>query len=177
MCFFDTSLVEIRSVNGSTKSLNKSNDVTVWIPRPEAPLEATTDGNARSRSQQSPIDTSSQLRKSKRGDKDAKKQEKEQRKSEKEARKVEEKLAKQKEKEAAKLEKQYRHTISRSSERVTNRSGSLERRKSGDGEMVVLNQSTVHGIASPNRRPTIFDVFRPRTKSDAKKKEKDPLKL
>lgn len=73
------------------------------------------------------------------------KQEKEQRKSEKEARKVEEKLAKQKEKEAAKLEKQYRHTISRSSERVTNRSGSFERRKSGDGEMVVLNQSTVHG--------------------------------
>lgn len=73
------------------------------------------------------------------------KQEKEQRKNEKEARKVEEKLAKQKEKEAAKLEKQYRHTISRSSERVTNRSGSLERRKSGDGEMVVLNQSTVHG--------------------------------
>lgn len=58
---------------------------------------------------------------------------------------MEEKLAKQKEKEAAKLEKQYRHTISRSSERVTNRSGSLERRKSGDGEMVVLNQSTVHG--------------------------------
>lgn len=74
------------------------------------------------------------------------KQEKEQRKNEKEARKVEEKLAKQKEKEAAKLEKQYRHTIiSRSSERVGNRSGSLERRKSGDGEMVVLNQSTVHG--------------------------------
>lgn len=33
------------------------------------------------------------------------------------------------------------------------------------------------GIASPNRRPTIFDVFRPRTKSDAKRKEKDPLKL
>lgn len=61
---------------------------------------------------------------------------------------MEERLAKQKEreaKEAAKLEKQYRHTISRSSERVTNRSGSLERRKSGDGEMVVLNQSTVHG--------------------------------
>lgn len=35
--FFDTSLVEIRSVNGSTKSLNKSNnatDDTVWVPRP-----------------------------------------------------------------------------------------------------------------------------------------------
>lgn len=38
--FFDTSLVEIRSVNGSTKSLNKSNNVaddTVWVPRPDAP--------------------------------------------------------------------------------------------------------------------------------------------
>lgn len=33
------------------------------------------------------------------------------------------------------------------------------------------------GTASPNRRPTIFDVFRPRTKSDAKKKEKDTLKV
>lgn len=74
----------------------------------------------------------------------------------------------------------YRNTISsrsalsRSSERVGgggSRSGSLERRRSGDGEMVVLNQSTVHGIASPNRRPTIFDVFRPRTKSDGKKKD------
>lgn len=35
--FFDTSLVEIRSTNGSTKSLNKSNnktDDTVWVPRP-----------------------------------------------------------------------------------------------------------------------------------------------
>lgn len=37
--FFDTSLVEIRSTNGSTKSLNKSNNVpddTVWVPRPDA---------------------------------------------------------------------------------------------------------------------------------------------
>lgn len=33
------------------------------------------------------------------------------------------------------------------------------------------------GIASPNRRPTIFDVFRPRTKSDAtKKKDRDAAK-
>lgn len=67
--------------------------------------------------------------------------------------------------------------ISRSSERVggTPRSGSLERRRSGD-ESPVLNQSTVHGIASPNRRPTIFDVFRPRAKSDARKKMLlDPL--
>lgn len=31
----------------------------------------------------------------------------------------------------------------------------------------------VLGIASPNRRPTIFDVFRPRTKSDSKRKEKE----
>lgn len=109
-------------------------------------------------------------------------QEKEQRQKEKEAKRIEEKATKRHEKEAAKLEKMYRNTISsrsalsRSSERVGgggSRSGSLERRRSGDGEMVVLNQSTVHGIASPNRRPTIFDVFRPRTKSDAKKKERD----
>lgn len=35
----------------------------------------------------------------------------------------------------------------------------------------------MHGIASPNRRPTIFDVFRPRAKSDAKKQKMllDPL--
>lgn len=45
----------------------------------------------------------------------------------------------------------------------------MERRKSGDGDSII-NQSTVHGIASPNRRPTLFDVFRPRTKSDAKRK-------
>lgn len=55
------------------------------------------------------------------------------------------------------------------------RSNSLERRKSGDGE-AIINQSTVHGIASPNRRPTIFDVFRPRSKSDAKRKERELAK-
>lgn len=76
--------------------------------------------------------------------------EKEQRQKEKEAKKIEEKATKRQEKEAAKLEKMYRNTISsrsqisRSSERVGSRSGSLERRRSGDGEMV-LNQSTVHG--------------------------------
>lgn len=32
------------------------------------------------------------------------------------------------------------------------------------------------GIASLNKRPTLFDVFRPRTKSDAKKKDKDAAK-
>ena len=68
------------------------------------------------------------------------KQEKELRQKEKEARKMEEKSAKKQSKEAAKLEKLYRNTISRSSERVASRSGSLERRRSGDGEMVVLNQ-------------------------------------
>ncbi|XP_031632744.1 uncharacterized protein LOC116346695 isoform X2 [Contarinia nasturtii] len=56
-----------------------------------------------------------------------------------------------------------------------NRSNSLERRKSGDGDSII-NQSTVHGIASPNRRPTIFDVFRPRSKSDAKRKERELAK-
>lgn len=77
--------------------------------------------------------------------------EKEIRKSEKEAKKIEEKAARKQEKDAAKAEKMYRNTISsrsaisRSSERVGSRSGSLERRQSGDGEHVVLNQSTVHG--------------------------------
>lgn len=36
--YFDTSLVEIRSINGSTQSLNKSNNITddtVWVPRKE----------------------------------------------------------------------------------------------------------------------------------------------
>lgn len=54
------------------------------------------------------------------------------------------------------------------SNRKNSRSNSLERRKSGDGD-AIINQSTVHGTASPNRRPTIFDVFRPRSKSDAKR--------
>lgn len=33
------------------------------------------------------------------------------------------------------------------------------------------------GTASPNKRPTIFDVFRPRTKSDAKRKLDPVAKL
>lgn len=41
---------------------------------------------------------------------------------------------------------------------------------------MIINQSTVHGTASPNRRPTIFDVFRPRSKSDAKRKERELAK-
>lgn len=82
------------------------------------------------------------------------------------------------EREAAKLEKLNRkhENISRSTERVSGgRSGSLERRRSGD-DGPVLNQSTVHGIASPNRRPTIFDVFRTRKGSDSKKKKDDSSK-
>uniref|UniRef100_A0A182QD89 Uncharacterized protein n=1 Tax=Anopheles farauti TaxID=69004 RepID=A0A182QD89_9DIPT len=111
---------------------------------------------------------------------------KKQKKTEKEAKKQEKEVMKQKreearrlEKEAAKLEKLNRkhESISRSSERVGSgaRSGSLERRRSGE-EAPVLNQSTVHGIASPNRRPTIFDVFRPRKGSDSKKKKDDGSK-
>lgn len=80
---------------------------------------------------------------------------KKQKKSEKEAKKQEKEVMKQKreearrlEKEAAKLEKLNRkhESLSRSSERVGSgaRSGSLERRRSGE-EAPVLNQSTVHG--------------------------------
>ncbi|XP_061393884.1 uncharacterized protein LOC133329425, partial [Musca vetustissima] len=111
---------------------------------------------------------------------EARRQEKEASRREKEARKIERETARRLEREAAKLEKLNRNAekISRSTERmaVTPRSGSLERRRSGE-DSPVLNQSTVHGIASPNRRPTIFDVFRPRAKSDAKKQKLllDPL--
>ncbi|XP_065372506.1 uncharacterized protein SNF4Agamma isoform X2 [Calliphora vicina] len=111
---------------------------------------------------------------------EARRQEKEANRREKEARKIERETARRLEREAAKLEKINRNAekMSRSTERMgaTTRSGSLERRRSGD-ESPVLNQSTVHGIASPNRRPTIFDVFRQRAKSDAKKQKMllDPL--
>lgn len=72
------------------------------------------------------------------------------------------------EKESARLEK-----LSKSNERLGSRSGSLERRKSGEDG--VTNQFTIHGIASPNKRPTLFDVFR-RKGSDGAKKEKDITK-
>lgn len=64
--------------------------------------------------------------------------------------------------------------MTRSTERVAPRSGSLERRRSGE-DSPVLNQSTVHGFASPSHRPTLFDVFRPRAKAEAKqaRREKD----
>lgn len=107
----------------------------------------------------------------------SRRQEKELSRREKEARKMERETARRLEREAAKLEKLNRNTekISRSTERVAPRSGSLERRRSGE-DSPVLNQSTVHGIASPNRRPTIFDVFRQRAKSDVKK-QKDKILL
>ncbi|XP_053960258.1 uncharacterized protein LOC128864537 [Anastrepha ludens] len=111
---------------------------------------------------------------SKKMEKEARRQEKEANRREKEARKLERETARRQEREAAKLEKLNRNMekISRSTERVgaTPRSGSLERRRSGE-DSPVLNQSTVHGIASPNRRPTIFDVFRQRAKPDAKRKD------
>ena len=96
------------------------------------------------------------------------------RRLEKENRKEAKEKARKLEKEQARLEKIRRNTekISRSSERVGGRSGSLERRRSGD-ESPVLNQSTVHGIASPSRRPTIFDVFRPSRKG----RDRDAAKL
>ncbi|XP_026840163.1 uncharacterized protein LOC6594537 isoform X1 [Drosophila persimilis] len=114
-------------------------------------------------------------------EKEQRRQEKEQSRREKEARKMERETARRIEREAAKLEKFNRHSekISRSTERMSgvgggSRSGSLERRRSGE-DSPVLNQSTVHGIASPNRRPTIFDVFRPRAKSDAKRQKEKHL--
>jgi hypothetical protein len=95
--------------------------------------------------------------------KEAKQMEKERQKIEKNALKYRKEEAKRQEKEAAKLEK-----LSKSNERLAARSGSLERRKSG--EEIVTNQFTIHGIASPNKRPTLFDVFR-RKGSDAKKEK------
>lgn len=93
--------------------------------------------------------------------------EKERQKIEKNALKYRKEEAKRQEKEAAKLEK-----LSKSNERLAARSGSLERRKSG--EEGVTNQFTIHGIASPNKRPTLFDVFR-RKGSDGKKSEKESI--
>lgn len=67
--------------------------------------------------------------------------EKERLKVEKDALKIKKETAKRMEKEAAKLEK-----LSKSNERLGGRSGSLERRKSG--EEGVSNQFTIHGDIS-----------------------------
>lgn len=77
-------------------------------------------------------------KKSKKHDKEAKQKEKDRLKFEKEALKQKKEEAKRLEKEAARIEK-----ISRSNERLGGRSGSLERRKSG--EETVQNQCTIHG--------------------------------
>ncbi|XP_055375253.1 uncharacterized protein MAL13P1.304 [Condylostylus longicornis] len=186
--FFDTSLVEIRPISDSTKSLDNCDSIkkitddlhNIWVPRPSnsvTPASSKTsvddqDGNKSatpSRPSSAPAEPNAKAARkaSKKMEKEARRQEKELRNKEKEARK-------RLEREQAKLEKLNRNSekMARSTERLAPRSGSLERRRSGD-ESPVLNQSTVHGIASPNRRPTIFDVFRPRTKSDTKRKEKD----
>ncbi|XP_026465042.1 uncharacterized protein LOC113367672 [Ctenocephalides felis] len=131
-------------------------------------------------------------------DKEIKNREKEAKKYEKELRKNE-----KRELERLKIEKLRAERVSKSTERLggsgslssservsgsgtgtagsrsgsSTRSGSLERRQSGEGgrhderEREVLYQLTVHGTASPNRRPAIFDAFRPRSKSDARKQK------
>ncbi|CRK97158.1 CLUMA_CG010554, isoform A [Clunio marinus] len=194
--YFDTSLVEVRAsqtLTNSSKSLDgrgtssRQLDDNVWIKRIESkPAEDKisissdsnngsnrnvnvlggsdgTDGSSSSiRPQSAP---GSQYKKSKKQDREAKLKEKERLKNEKDALKVKKEAAKRMEKEAAKLEK-----LSKSNERLGGRSGSLERRKSGEDG--VTNQFTIHGIASPNKRPTLFDVFR-RKGSDGKR-DKEP---
>ncbi|XP_055923892.1 uncharacterized protein LOC129954180 isoform X2 [Eupeodes corollae] len=197
--FFDKSLVEIRSPVISSSSLENCDNNSlkspggfinhlddVWIKRPasnhsikdettEAPSEEDDhDGKtpSGSRPASAPAEPNSKeaRRAAKKLEKEARRQEKELRRNEKEVRKIERETARRLEREAAKLEKFNRNQekMSRSTERVAPRSGSLERRRSGE-DSPVLNQSTVHGIASPNRRPTIFDVFRPRGRSESKK--------
>uniref|UniRef100_A0A336MLY9 CSON003631 protein n=1 Tax=Culicoides sonorensis TaxID=179676 RepID=A0A336MLY9_CULSO len=200
--YFDTSLVEIRPTSDdaskSTENVNsdqipEKHDLDdVWIKRESKSPATNTSKHVHidepdvgvDRPVSAPVGELSvkSSKKSKKEKEEARRQEKEQRKNEKEARRRKEEAARQlerMEKEAAKLEKLNRSNekiYTRSVERVSGRSGSLERRRSGDGT-VVLNQSTVHGTASPSRRPTIFDVFRPRRGSDPKKqKEKDPSK-
>ncbi|XP_075146523.1 SNF4/AMP-activated protein kinase gamma subunit isoform X2 [Haematobia irritans] len=155
-------------------------------PSPEWDFDIEQEQDARlpaSRPSSAPVEPDSKAARkaSKKMKEEARRQEKEASRREKEARKIERETARRLEREAAKLEKLNRNAekISRSTERMaaTPRSGSLERRRSGE-DSPVLNQSTVHGIASPNRRPTIFDVFRPRAKSEAKRQNKlllDPL--
>ncbi|XP_037946738.1 uncharacterized protein LOC119678764 isoform X2 [Teleopsis dalmanni] len=151
---------------------------SVRSPSPEWDFDIEQEHDGRlpgSRPSSAPTEPNAKAAKkaSKKMEKEARRQEKEFNRREKEARKMERETQRRLEREAAKLEKLNRNSekMSRSTERVAPRSGSLERRRSGE-DSPVLNQSTVHGIASPNRRPTIFDVFRPRVKSDAKRKEK-----
>ncbi|XP_055606698.1 uncharacterized protein LOC129754581 isoform X2 [Uranotaenia lowii] len=164
------------AANSSTKAatLPAGSSLGASMKAKTSVVSDSADGNSQfQRPSTAPAGTDS-ARSSKR----QKKSEREAKKQEKELKKLERETARRLEREAAKLEKYNRkhESISRSTERVSGgRSGSLERRRSGD-EGPVLNQSTVHGIASPNRRPTIFDVFRTRKGSDSKKKKDESSK-
>ncbi|XP_030572228.1 uncharacterized protein LOC115770918 isoform X2 [Drosophila novamexicana] len=161
------------SATSPSRQLTNSGSVSVSVSEDEQDGLPRVPG---SRPSSAPAEPNAKAAKKayKKMEKEQRRQEKEQSRREKEARKLERETARRIEREAAKLEKLNRHSekISRSTERMVgsggSRSGSLERRRSGE-DSPVLNQSTVHGIASPNRRPTIFDVFRPRAKSDAKR--------
>ncbi|XP_060645755.1 formin-J isoform X2 [Drosophila nasuta] len=161
------------SATSPSRQLTASGSVSVSVSEDEQDGLSRVPG---SRPSSAPAEPNAKAAKKayKKMEKEQRRQEKEQSRREKEARKMERETARRIEREAAKLEKLNRHSekISRSTERMVgsggSRSGSLERRRSGE-DSPVLNQSTVHGIASPNRRPTIFDVFRPRAKSDAKR--------
>ncbi|KAM8705460.1 hypothetical protein ACLKA7_009848 [Drosophila subpalustris] len=169
-----------QSATSPSRQLTASGSVSVSVSEDEQDGLPRAPG---SRPSSAPAEPNAKAAKKayKKMEKEQRRQEKEKSRLEKEARKMERETARRIEREAAKLEKLNRHSekISRSTERMVgsggSRSGSLERRRSGE-DSPVLNQSTVHGIASPNRRPTIFDVFRPRAKSDAKRhKEKHLL--
>lgn len=97
--------------------------------------ESITDGGTRPQS----APASQQYKKSRKDEREAKLKEKERLRTEKEAIKNKKEVTKRMEKEAARLEK-----LSRSNERLGGRSGSLERRKSGE-DGPVINQSTIHG--------------------------------
>ncbi|XP_064554857.1 uncharacterized protein SNF4Agamma isoform X2 [Drosophila montana] len=161
------------STTSPSRQLTNSGSVSVSVSEDEQDGLPRVPG---SRPSSAPAEPNAKAAKKayKKMEKEQRRQEKEQSRREKEARKLERETARRIERETAKLEKLNRHSekISRSTERMVgsggSRSGSLERRRSGE-DSPVLNQSTVHGIASPNRRPTIFDVFRPRAKSDAKR--------
>uniref|UniRef100_A0A182K0T4 Uncharacterized protein n=1 Tax=Anopheles christyi TaxID=43041 RepID=A0A182K0T4_9DIPT len=172
----DAESVEGRAV---TLPANAKPNYAAFADSPEkkkSPQKGVSDANDSGNFQRPSTAPATSGESSTRASKKQKKTEKEAKKQEKEVMKQKREEARRLEKEAAKLEKLNRkhESISRSTERVGSgtRSGSLERRRSGE-EAPVLNQSTVHGIASPNRRPTIFDVFRPRKGSDSKKKKDD----
>lgn len=104
-------------------------------------IQDGTDGSSTSSVRPQSAPASQHYKKSKKQDKEAKLKEKERLKVEKDALKIKKEAVKKMEKEAARLEK-----LSKSNERLGGRSGSLERRKSG--EESVTNQFTIHGEKS-----------------------------